>query len=71
MICCNLCLNSLCSISLAADIEEHVKLLNEVAPDWLTIVFVRKCQYVKISKTQDVNEVLNKLDKVKMQEQKR
>ena len=53
---------------LTGDIEEQIKLLHELAPDWLSVVPVRKCLYVKISKTFDVNLVLQKLNSIKEQE---
>ena len=51
-----------------ADLEEQINLLHELAPEWLLIALVRKCHYVKISKTTDVNNVLRKLEKIKEQE---
>ena len=56
---------------LIGDIEEQIKLLHELVPDWLSIKPVRKCLYVKISKTLDVNHVLQKLQSIKEQETKK
>lgn len=50
-------------------IEEHVKLLNELVPQWLTIATVRKCPYVKLSKNYDINNVINELSKILKEEQ--
>ncbi len=55
----------------AAIIEEHVRLLNELVPDWLLIVNVRKCPYLKLAKNSDVNVVLAKLASIKTNESKR
>eukprot|EP00794_Sanderia_malayensis_P019078 gene19079-20994_t len=59
------------SISSTAKIEEHVRLLNELVPEWLVIVNVRKCPYLKLSKKADVNIVLNKLASIKEDARKR
>jgi len=52
----------------SGDIEDQIRLLHELAPDWLSIITVRKCPYVKISRTLDINLVLQKLQSIKVQE---
>ncbi len=38
-----------------------MKLLSEVAPEWLSIMYVRKCPYVKLKKNVNMNSVMEKL----------
>eukprot|EP00112_Aurelia_sp_Birch-Aquarium-sp1_P015130 Seg3325.5 transcript_id=Seg3325.5/GoldUCD/mRNA.D3Y31 product="DNA replication factor Cdt1" protein_id=Seg3325.5/GoldUCD/D3Y31 len=64
-------LGSFSSAMSSANVEEHVRLLNELVPDWLSIVNVRKCQYVKLTKNSDINVVIRKLESIKDKESKR
>lgn len=41
--------------------EKHLRLLAEVASDWLTIVPVRKDLYLKLNKSTELSVVLDKL----------
>lgn len=41
--------------------EKHIKLLAEVAADWLTIHPIRKDLYLKLNKMMELNMVLDKL----------
>ena len=41
-------------------VEKHVKLLSEVAPEWLQILYVRKCPYVKLKKNVNINILIEK-----------
>ena len=50
-------------------LEDHVRLLNELAPNWLTIAMVRKCPYVKLLKNVDINSVILTIEKLKKQEE--
>ncbi|XP_028391948.1 uncharacterized protein LOC114516621 [Dendronephthya gigantea] len=45
----------------SVQIEKHVKLLSEVVPEWLTIMYVRKCPYVKLKKNVNINSLVEKL----------
>ena len=38
-----------------------MRLIGELAPEWLAILTVRKCTFVKINKKADINSVINKL----------
>ena len=51
-----------------AKLEEHLHLLSRLVPNWLSIVTVRKCEYVKLAKNADINAVLNQLNTLKKQE---
>ncbi|KAM4614950.1 DNA replication factor Cdt1 [Polymixia lowei] len=44
------------------EMEKHLLLLAELAPDWLTIQPIRKASYLKLSKNMGLNIVLDKLD---------
>lgn len=41
--------------------EKHIRLLAEVAPDWLTIVPIRKDLYLKLNKIMEISVVQTKL----------
>lgn len=43
--------------------EKHLRLLAEVAGDWLTIHPIRKDFYLKINKNMELSSVLEKLNK--------
>ena len=49
-------------------LEEHLQLLAELAPKWLTIATVRKVLYVKLNKNEDINNVINTLESRKKME---
>ena len=57
------------SILFSEKLEDHVRLLNELVPNWLTIAMVRKCPYVKLSKNVDINSVISSIEKLKKQEE--
>ena len=42
-------------------VEEHIRFMSQLVPEWISVLTVRKCAYVKINKTADVNNVINKL----------
>lgn len=41
--------------------EKHIRLLAEVASDWLTIVPIRKDFYLKLNKNMELSAVQDKL----------
>lgn len=45
--------------------EAHIRLIAEVAPEWLTITKVSTGTYVKINKTMDINKIVEKIEKQK------
>ncbi|XP_065065111.1 DNA replication factor Cdt1-like isoform X2 [Rhopilema esculentum] len=57
--------------SSSTNFEDQIKLLHELVPDWLSIVIVRKCPYVKIAKSADVNNVLTRLKVIEEKERKK
>lgn len=57
--------NIFSSLSLA-DAENHLKLLLEVAPNWITVANTMKGKYIKMDKTiklQNIQEKINKYQK--------
>jgi len=52
-----------------SNLEEHIKLIAELVPKWLQILPVRKCLYVKLARTFDINNVINLLSEVKKKEE--
>lgn len=49
-----------------ADAENHLKLLLEVAPNWITVANTMKGKYIKMDKTiklQNIQEKINKYQK--------
>lgn len=46
---------------LTGEMEKHIRLLSEVAPEWLTIHPIRKDFYLKLNKNMELNLVLDKL----------
>jgi len=46
-------------------VDAHVKLIAEVAPEWLTITKLSSGTYVKINKTMDINKILETVEKEK------
>lgn len=43
--------------------EKHIRLLAEVAADWLTIHPIRKDFYLKLKKTTELNAVVDQINK--------
>lgn len=41
--------------------EKHIRLLAEVAADWLAILQIRKDFYLKLNKNMELNSVVDKL----------
>lgn len=52
------------------DMEKHVRLLAEVAPDWLSVHLVRKDFYLKLNKSEELSIVLDKLNRRLKEEEK-
>ncbi|CAB1339507.1 unnamed protein product [Coregonus sp. 'balchen'] len=67
---CNRMVSSYRSALSTGDMETHLRLLAELTPEWLTIHTIRKDFYLKLSKTMDLNVVLEKL-KQKTKEEER
>ncbi|XP_029186507.2 DNA replication factor Cdt1-like isoform X1 [Acropora millepora] len=42
-------------------VEEHIRFMSQLLPEWISVLMVRKCAYIKINKAADVNNVINKL----------
>lgn len=51
----------LLSFIFSVQIDKHVKLLSEVVPEWLSIMYVRKCPYVKLKKNVNIKVLTEKL----------
>uniref|UniRef100_A0A3P8WNL5 Chromatin licensing and DNA replication factor 1 n=1 Tax=Cynoglossus semilaevis TaxID=244447 RepID=A0A3P8WNL5_CYNSE len=60
---CNRMMASYRSALSAGEMEKHLRLLAEVAGDWLTIHPIRKDFYLKINKNMELSSVLEKLNK--------
>ncbi|KAK5604769.1 replication licensing factor Cdt1 [Crenichthys baileyi] len=60
---CNRMVASYRSALSPGEMEKHVRLLAEVAPDWLSIHPVRKDFYLKLNKMVEVSIVLDKLNR--------
>lgn len=45
----------------SVQVEEHIRFMSQLVPEWISLLTVRKCAYIKINKTADVNNVINKL----------
>ncbi|XP_026165717.1 DNA replication factor Cdt1 [Mastacembelus armatus] len=58
---CNRMVASYRSALSTGEMEKHIRLLAEVAADWLTIHPVRKDFYLKLNKNMELNVVLDKL----------
>merc|ERR1719354_791948 len=50
-------------------LEEHIRLLAELVPEWLTIATVRKFPFVKLAKGYDINKVLARLEELRKKEE--
>lgn len=42
--------------------EKHIRLLAEVAPDWLTVHPIRKDFYLKLQKMTELNTVVDRIN---------
>ncbi|XP_067465327.1 DNA replication factor Cdt1 [Thunnus thynnus] len=60
---CNRMVASYRSALSTGEMEKHIRLLAEVAADWLTIHPIRKDIYLKLNKNMELNVVLDKLSK--------
>ncbi|XP_040905993.1 DNA replication factor Cdt1 [Toxotes jaculatrix] len=60
---CNRMVASYRSALSAGEMEKHVRLLSEVAADWLTIHPIRKDFYLKLNKNMELSIVLDKLSR--------
>ncbi|KAM7408071.1 hypothetical protein PAMA_001970 [Pampus argenteus] len=58
---CNKMMASYRSALSTGEMEKHIRLLAEVAADWLTIHPIRKDFYLKLNKNMELNAVLDKL----------
>jgi hypothetical protein len=47
-----------------AELEEHIHLLRKTVPGWLEIHYIRKTNYLKLSKNADMGPVIRKLEAV-------
>ncbi|PNF24958.1 hypothetical protein B7P43_G09163 [Cryptotermes secundus] len=45
-----------------AELEEHIHLLRKTAPGWLEIHYIRKTNYLKLSKNADMGPLIRKLE---------
>ena len=50
-------------------LEEHIRLLAELVPEWLTLATVRKFPFVKLAKGYDINKVLARLEELRKKEE--
>lgn len=55
------CLISSLSLTPTGDMEKHIRLLAEVAADWLAIHQIRKDFYLKLNKTMELGGVVERL----------
>ncbi|MED6278089.1 hypothetical protein CHARACLAT_020121 [Characodon lateralis] len=60
---CNRMVASYRSALSPGEMEKHIRLLAEVAPDWLSIHSIRKIFYLKLNKMVEVSIVLDKLNR--------
>uniref|UniRef100_A0A3Q2DSY1 Chromatin licensing and DNA replication factor 1 n=1 Tax=Cyprinodon variegatus TaxID=28743 RepID=A0A3Q2DSY1_CYPVA len=67
---CNRMVASYRSALSPGDMEKHVRLLAEVAPDWLSVHLVRKDFYLKLNKSEELSIVLDKLNRRLKEEEK-
>ncbi|KAF4094393.1 hypothetical protein AMELA_G00014560 [Ameiurus melas] len=67
---CNRMMASYRSSLTAGEMEKHLRLLVQLAPEWLTLHPIRKDFYLKLNKNTSMNLVLEKLNQ-KMQEEER
>lgn len=45
-----------------AEMEEHLRVISKEFPSWLVLHVVRNCVYVKISKSDDISLIIQKLE---------
>ncbi|KAM9365271.1 DNA replication factor Cdt1 [Pholidichthys leucotaenia] len=67
---CNRMVTSYRSALSTGEMEKHIRLLAEVAADWLTIHPIRKDFYVKLNKSMELSVVVDKLNR-KLKEEER
>uniref|UniRef100_A0A3Q2UC49 Chromatin licensing and DNA replication factor 1 n=1 Tax=Fundulus heteroclitus TaxID=8078 RepID=A0A3Q2UC49_FUNHE len=67
---CNRMVGSYRSALSSGDMEKHIRLLAEVAPDWLSIHPIRKDFYLKLNKTVELGLVLDKLNRSLKEEER-
>uniref|UniRef100_UPI0037E738EC DNA replication factor Cdt1 n=1 Tax=Semicossyphus pulcher TaxID=241346 RepID=UPI0037E738EC len=67
---CNRMVASYRSALSTGEMEKHIRLLAEVAAEWLTIHPIRKDFYLKLNKTMELNNVLDKLSNRLKEEEK-
>ncbi|XP_066290953.1 DNA replication factor Cdt1-like isoform X1 [Branchiostoma lanceolatum] len=51
------------SVLSSGESEAHLKLLTELAPDWLSVVKISKGTFLKMDRNQDINIIVDKLNK--------
>lgn len=67
---CNRMVASYTSALSAGEMEKHIRLLAEVASDWLKIIPIRKDFYLKLNKSVELSVVQDKL-RIKLKEEER
>lgn len=50
-------------LSLTGEMEKHLRLLAEVAGDWLTVHPIRKDFYLKLNKNLEISAVVDKVSR--------
>ncbi|XP_037390501.1 DNA replication factor Cdt1 [Pygocentrus nattereri] len=70
-IACNRVIASYRSSLSTGEMEKHLRLLVELAPEWLTIHPIRKDFYLKLNKNTNMNLVLEKLSQKTKEEERR
>ncbi|XP_075902269.1 DNA replication factor Cdt1 [Nelusetta ayraudi] len=68
---CNRMIVSYRSALSTGEMEKHIRLLAEVAPDWLTIHPIRKDFYLKLQKMTELNAVVDKISSRLKEEEER
>ena len=58
------CIESYHTFISTTDVENQIKMLAELLPDWIYILNVRKGTYIKIDKQKNLNELFVRLEKV-------
>lgn len=48
----------------AVEAEAHVKLMNDLLPEWVSLVEVKQGKFLKIDKNRDIAAVISKLQKI-------
>lgn len=44
------------------ELDDHIKLLSEKVPGWMTFCNIRKTDYVKLSKHADMSRIMTRLE---------